>query len=218
MQPKQAPPKEENIVFTRTHNPSHVINKHVISDCISGVKRSGLVKAFGQKRILMATRQPPNLKKLLTAARFDLNPTPREPRKVGLIPCGHCKYCSAGYIVGATGFSFTSSSGRVIEWTYNRLFTCNSKNILYVLLCKNCCENYLGKSDTIKHRIAKHKSDVLNPHNSMCKICTNHLRDCSKFVEPYFVFYPFFYVEEPGLRHFMERWFLNSFKPTLNGQ
>ena len=218
MQPKQTPPQGECIVFTRTNNPAHVFNKHVVSDCISVLKRQKLVKAFGQKRILLATRQPPNLKKLLTAAKFDLNPTPREPRKVGLIPCGNCKYCSNGYVIGATGFSFKSSNGKLIEWTYNRLFTCRSMNILYVLICKYCCENYLGKSDATKRRIAKHKSDVLIPENSTCKRCTNHLRDCSKLVEPYFVFYPFFYVDNPGLRHYMERRFINSFKPTLNGQ
>ena len=218
MQPRQAPPQGESIVFTRTFNPGHVFDKNAIKSCITGVKRRELVKSFGQKRILLATRQPPNLKKLLTSAKFHLNPTPREPRKVGLIPCGNCKYCSTGYIVGATGFDFVSKDGRVIEWTYNRLFSCRSMNILYLLKCKRCRENYLGKSDSTKRRVGKHKSDVLIPENSNCRVCADHLRDCSKLVEPYFVFYPFFYVDNPGLRHFMERRFINNFKPTLNGQ
>ena len=135
-----------------------------------------------------------------------------------MIPCGSCKYCSTGYVVGATGFKFKSKNGNWIEWTYNRLFSCSSMNILYILICRYCCENYLGKSDSTKRRITKHKSDVLRPENSNCRVCTDHLRACSNLVEPYFTLYPFFYVDDPGLRHFMERRFINSFKPTLNGQ
>ena len=151
-------------------------------------------------------------------AKFELNPAPREPGLVGLVPCNRCKFCQGGYIVPCTGFSFLSADGKLIEWTYNRLFSCNSINILYVLICRLCPENYLGKSDSTKRRVSKHKSDVFKPENSNCRVCTDHLASCSKLVEPFFRFYPFFYVDDPGLRHFMERRFINSFKPTLNGQ
>ena len=218
MQPKPVTPQEECIVFTRTYNPNHYFNHDIVQKCISDPKRLEMKKAFRSKRILMATRQPPNLRKLLTSARFELNPAPRDPRLVGLVPCGKCKVCRDQYITAATGFSFVSSEGKTIEWTYTRLFTCDSKNVLYVLICKNCPGNYLGKTDFTKQRIRKHKSDVLHPENSTCIKCVRHLIACSKYVEPFFSFYPFYYADDPGLRHFMERRFITNWKPTLNEQ
>ena len=85
-----------------------------------------------------------------------------------------------------------------------------------MVLCANCPENYLGKAWTVKQRISKHRYDVHHPENSNCKKCINHIRDSSKLVEPYFNFYPFFYVEGSALRHFMERRFIGQWKPTLN--
>ena len=138
MQPKEVPPQGDCIVFTRTYNPNHVFNQDLVKNCITGLKRPELIKAFTSKRILLATRQPSNLKKLLTSAKFELNPVPREPRQVGLVPCNRCKFCRQGYVTPSTGFSMLSSNGKIIEWTYTRLFSCNSLNILYVLLCRNC--------------------------------------------------------------------------------
>ena len=218
MQPKRKPPQGECIVFTRTYNPNHVFNHDIVRNCISGTKRPEVTKTFASKRILMATRQPQNLRKLLTSAKFELNPAPREPRLVGLIPCGRCKVCRDGYITPSTGFNFVSANGKIFEWTYTRLFTCDSKNILYVLKCRICPKNYLGKADCTKQRIRKHKSDVNHPENSNCVKCINHLIGCSNLVEPFFIFYPFYYVDDPGLRHFMERRFIINWKPTLNGQ
>ena len=177
-----------------------------------------MTKAFQNKSVMLTTRQPANLRKLLVKAKFELNPTPREPRRVGLFPCGNCKFCRLGYVIFATGFSVKSKDGRTITWTYNRLFSCNSANVLYVVICKKCPETYLGKTDKTKQRISKHASDVRHPANSKCKACTTHLLKCSNMVEPFFNFFPFFYVEGAALRHFTERRFINLWKPSLNIQ
>ena len=97
-------------------------------------------------------------------------------------------------------------------------FSCDSVNVLYIVCCiaSGCRENYIGKAKTVKSRVSKHASDVRLPHNSKCKKCTNHLREHSKLKEPFFRYYPFFYVNEPGLRHFMETRFRLRWKPTLN--
>ena len=99
-----------------------------------------------------------------------------------------------------------------------KIFLRDSLNILYVLICINCPENYLGKTDKTKQRVSKHASDVRHPENSNCKKCSKHLRECSNMVEPYFKLYPFFYIDDAALRHFMERRFINQWGPSLNGQ
>ena len=166
---------------------------------------------------MLTTRQPTNLRKLLIKSKFLLNPAPLEPRLIGLFPCGKCTFCRKGYIKHATSFNLEHRK-KSFEWRYTRYFSCDSKNILYVIMCKSCPENYLGKTDNLKYRISKHASDVRIPANSNCRKCAEHLRNCSGMVEPFFTCYPFFYVDDKSLRHFMERRFISKWKPSLNSQ
>ena len=134
---------------------------------------------------------------------------------MGLHPCGKCKFCRLGYIKYATEFTLYHGK-KPITWIYTRLFRCDSVHVIYVLICNSCPHTYVGKAKTVKSRVSKHSSDVRNPHNSKCIKCTDHLRECSQSRVPYFRFYPFFYANEPGLRHFFETRFKLRWKPTLN--
>ena len=166
----------------------------------------------------MSKRQPDNLRKMLTSAKFVRHPIPREPRLVGLVPCGKCKYCRLGYIQPATGFSVTNKVGKVITWTYNRLFSCGSRNVLYILACLTPPHFYLGKTQDLPQRCRKHASDVRHPENSNCRECSEHLRDCTHLTEPFFQMFPFWYEDDAEVRHQLERRAINQWKPHLNGQ
>ena len=208
----------EPITFIRTHNPRHAINLSELRNSIVEPYSEPVKKAFKNKWVLCATRQTTNIRKMLTKAKFILNPPPREPRLKGMFPCGKCTCCTAGHFQATNKFSFTDGNNKRVAWEYTREFTCNPKNVLYILLCLKCHAFYLGKTDDTKQRCRKHASDVLHPHNSNCRECSDHLRDCSGLVKPYFRMYPFFYVEGAALRHFMERRFISRWNPTLNGQ
>ena len=215
-QPSQKSRNVEPIIFNRTFNPCQSANLNKIKNCLENMNNTQMKKAFNAKQPLCTTRQPKNLKQLLVKTKFRLNPSiPCAPRRIGLYPCGKCKFCKLGYIQHATEFTLKHRN-KPITWKYNRLFTCDSINILYVVLCIVCNENYLGKTKHCMNRISKHASDVRIPENSKCRKCTDHLRNCSKLREPYFHFYPFFYVNEPGLRHFMETRFRLRWKTSLN--
>ena len=153
---------------------------------------------------------------MLTRAKFQLHPPLRVSKPAGVFPCGNCTYCRRGYIVPATEFVL-KSGGKTITWKYTRHFTCNSKNVLYVV--KNDYDEnfYLGKTQCVKTRVGKHISDVFNPQNSNCKDCSRHLGQVSGMIEPFFRYYPFFYEADPGLRDFMEKKsFTRKWKPQLN--
>ena len=137
---------------------------------------------------------------------------------MGLIPCGNCSCCKYVYITPATEFEFTNGWGKTINWSYTRYFSCDSKNALYIVICNKCRQFYLGKTDDIKQRCRKHASDVRIPSNSNCRECAEHLRSCSALGEPFFTMFPFYYVDNPHLRHFMERRFIRYWKPQLNNQ
>ena len=136
-------------------------------------------------------------------------------KKNGLFHCtSSCKYHKTGYVIECKSFKF----GRYFqfEWTYNRFFTCNSKNVLYLLQCKHCWKFYIGETGDLKERTRLHKSNVLHPHNSNCRKLSEHLRSCSSLTEPYFVIYPLYYVEDQQRRRFIEKRFIKLYKPPLN--
>ena len=214
-EPSREPTEGELVTFVYTYNPNHQINLQKFRHCLKNMRGPSLRAAFENTSPLVTTRQPSNLRKILTKASFTLNPLPKEPRLIGLYPCGKCVYCKNGYITHRTEFTLRHD-GRQIRWRYTRFFSCESMNILYVVICLSCSDNYLGKTKNAKSRMSKHKSDVLNPHNSKCRQCVEHLRKCSSLKEPYFAFLPFFYVDDPSLRHFMEKRFIDRWKPPLN--
>ena len=215
-QPKRQAEKGAIVTFMHTHNPNHIFDRKMIADCLEGPMAKSLKNTFGTTKCLITTRQPPNLKKLLVRAKFDVERPIRSLKQNGLFPCGKCIFCRKGYIKHAEEIVL-KRNGKVMRWKYNKHFSCNSENILYFLLNQWDDEFYLGKAQNTRQRTSKHKSDVENPQNSNCKQCTNHLREVSNLEEPYFNIYPFFYVPEPHLRAFMEHRFIRRFKPTLNG-
>ena len=81
-------------------------------------------------------------------------------------------------------------NGKSVTWNYNIFFDCDSKDVLYILICNNCDYFYLGKAIDFKQRIRKHKSDVKLPQNNTCRECAEHLRDCVK-IELFFRFIRF---------------------------
>ena len=137
-------------------------------------------KAFNDKKILLTTQQPKKLRNLLVRAKFETKTIPKSPKLTGLFLCSNCVYQKAGYIIPCSSFSFKPTKGKTITWTYKNYFSCDSKDIIFILNCKTCDNFYLGQSQDFKQRTAKHKSDVKNPNNATCRICSGHLRDCNQ--------------------------------------
>ena len=215
--PPTAPKIDDPIVFNQVYNPNHKINLNRITKCLDDLTQIPMMQAFRNKKPLTTTRQAANLRRLLVKARFELSPVPREPELFGFYPCGNCTYCNKGYVRHATEFTLLHRS-KPITWRYTRYFTCESRNILYVVFCNFCVDNYLGKTDFTKQRLSKHASDVRNPHNSKCRKASTHFGRCSGMVEPYFTMFPFYYADDKGLRHHLEKRFIFKWKPSLNGR
>ena len=112
---------------------------------------------------------------MLVGAKFKTKTIPKWPEVMGLFLCSNCVYHEAGYIFLCSSFSFKLTNDKTITWTYKNIFSCHSKDV--ILICKTCDNFYLGQTQDLKQRTAKHKSDVKNPHNSTCRICSKHLRE-----------------------------------------
>ena len=106
-------------------------------------------------------------------------------------------------------FSFKSKN-KLLTWLYRCFFSCDSKDVLYVL------PSNIGQTEELKQHTRKHKSDVIHPNNCNCKKCSEYLRTCSKMKGPYFNIYTFLYEENKYLREFKETRYILNCEPQLN--
>ena len=210
-EPKSMPTNDEEnvLVFTQTFNPRHRFDPKIISNSLSQLPNPEMRKAFSKCRVVMGTRQPKSLGKMLIRSKFTPSPTQAPTKEVGLYICKKsCIYHNTGYFRPCTQFKFGK-----FHWKYTRYFDCDSANVLYILICNNCWKFYIGETQETKQRTRKHKSDVLHPENSNCTKLSRHLRSCSNLVEPYFQIYPVYYVEDLEQRRFVEKRWIKYFRP-----
>ena len=150
------------------------------------------------------------LLKILTIAKFEENPLPLPVKEVGFFPFNDCIYHICGYFKLCKSFQFTVND-KSMMWRYKFCFNCDSRNVIYILMCNTSEWFYLGQPINLKQRIRKHKLDVFHPQNSFCKKCWEHLCDFSRMKEPFFRIYPFLYENKKIRKCFMMR-----SKPWLN--
>ena len=84
-------------------------------------------------------------------------------------------------------------------WHYKHYFNCDSKNVIYVLMCTTCEWFYLGQTATLKQIIRK-----------QIKFCH---KDCWRIKKPFFRIYPFLYENKKGLSEFKQKRFIMRWKP-----
>ena len=76
----------EKIIFTRTFNPNHVINLNKFTRSLENKRSNELKQCFQNKTVQLATRQPKNLRKILTKTKFEENPLLPPVKEVGFFP------------------------------------------------------------------------------------------------------------------------------------
>ena len=83
-------------------------------------------------------------------------------------------------------FFWFKVNNKSMIWHCKRYFNCDSKSVIYILMCNICEWFYLWQTTNLKQRIRKHKSDVFHPQNSFCKKYSEHLCNCSRMKEHFF--------------------------------
>ena len=141
---------------------------------------------------------------MLEQAKFETKNVPKTSKLTGLSLHNNFVYHKAGYIIPCSSFSFKPTNGKTITWTYQNYFSCDSKDVLYISICKTCDNFYLRQTQDFKQRNAKHKSQVKTPRERTCRICSEHLKDCNQ-AEPDFQIFLFYYETNTALREHKEK-------------
>ena len=97
---------------------------------------------------------------MFVTAKFDLHPELPNRKPNGLFSCTGCIYHKNGYIKPFKSFTSKLTYEKSVTWNHNKFFYCDSKDVLYTLICNNCDYFYPGKTIDFKQRTRKHKSDV----------------------------------------------------------
>ena len=138
-------------------------------------------KAFKNKVFIKSKRQPPNLKRLLTKAKFTNHPLEdfkvtkcNEPR------CGLCKH-----LIEGSSISFKEKTFKV-----NANMTCKAKNVMNVIQCRGCNEQYIGETVNLRNRVTLHNQHIRVPELRKIPV-SGHIADYSDREPKYYIF-PFF--------------------------
>ena len=175
----------------------------------SELKENKLTKnIFVNDTILLSKRQPPNLKGLLTQAKFC------DFKKQGVNRCRspRCKLCEI--IIEGKAYHFTNTN---YKFSVKSHMTCDTRNCIYVLQCGGCSKYYIGETNNFRLRINLHKDHAKK--NTGLGV-SRHIFECisDNSCEYPFLVMPFFKLkdDDTGLRKTTENYFIQKFKPDLN--
>ena len=165
---------------------------------------------FQGTRLIRSERQPRNLGRLLQSSFFSLS----RP-KWGVTRCNQKKCKACKFVQEVDSFYFHRVN---INFKIRAKFTCESRNLIYVIVCHACDKYYIGSTGNLRGRISGHKSDLKKTTKSM-KV-HKHIANCGTPVPSVpFKIIPFYKCKTKTFaqRVAVENYFRRKFNPELNG-
>lgn len=115
------------------------------------------------------------------------------------------------------GSSYQFNCGFVYNVEDNEHLSCNSKDVIYVLICKTCHGEYIGETQNIRNRLCTHCSHIrTNQH--FCR-ATDHLIECGGHISDVRERFSVFLLEtehDTSIRKAKESFYIRLFKPIMN--
>ena len=202
--------KEEVLPYVSTFNPNNTemfgilkSNMHILTN------DQTMREALSESKIIKSKRQPPNLKRLITKAKFTEQQI-KTTNKVYKCKRPNCALCEC--IEEGNSYNF---NGKVFY--VNETMSCDVKNVIYVMKCNGCKELYIGQTgDKLRTRRTIHAQQIRDPSTRQIPL-SEHIDNCSQN-NPKFQMFPFFKMrtESISARLAKEKHFIRCFKPKLN--
>ena len=170
-------------------------------------------RVLEENPVIKSNRQSKSLKQILTRARFDdsQNQSTAKITKCGRPNCGTCEL-----LIEGESYKFKNGPNFVIK---NNM-SCASRNLLYVIRCEGCGEDYIGQTgNELRKRMTVHKQQIRDPSTRMIPL-SGHISDCAKNKAKQFSLFPFYKFREDANeqeRIVKETDFISKYKPKLNG-
>ena len=199
--------------FVFSHNPRNPNLAPLVRSTIETLKSNSRMKTvLKDTKFIASRRQTPNLGRILTRASFKSDNT--DPvDNAGSYKCRDLRCATCPYLNESKTIRITST-GR--DFKILKHLNCKSKNVLYIITCNGCQEQYVGMTNNqLKTRMTLHRQHIDHPIYRKLGV-SQHLDECSKLEIKYSVT-PFFKIPESRTAGLIkEQLFIKSFKPTLN--
>ena len=146
--------KVSDIRFITTYNPALPnINKIIYDNLSILYTDEDMKKLFPPNSIKTLYRRGKNLKEILSPSLFPSKPSKKES---SITSCDKCDICK-NYLISDNKFR-CKITGRV--YYVRGALSCKSNNVVYVISCANCGNQYVGSAIDFKTRFRIHKSDI----------------------------------------------------------
>ena len=154
-------------------------------------------------KIIKSQRQPKNYKRIITSFTFG------EITTQGVTKCNNkrCKICDI--IIEGKSSPFKDPK---TKFKINKDFSCNSKNVVYIIECSKCKEIYIGSTQALNTRISLHRNNIKITENRKLSV-SKHLYECSHGELKIMSIYQ---TNDYTLLQIKEKKFIDKFKPNLN--
>ena len=204
---ERARTKTAVIPFITTYNPNNPDIYHSVRIIFDSLCSDITVsKAFSNTKLLKSLRQGKSLKRLLTRAD-DKN------RKGVVSKCGDKRCACCSHIIECTDISLCRDSPKL---TISHTLDCNSKSVIYALICASCRKYYIGQTrDTLRNRIRVHRQHINHPESAPLP-ASKHIATCSAALHIKFLVVPLCGVSSNADILLLEQNFIDKLKPKLN--
>ena len=183
MELRQPKPIENNsnLTFISTFNPN---NPKIFDLVKSGVNTlvENNVNGFKNIMLIHAKRQPPNLKRILTNSLFT-------NKTAGVFKCSGSRCLSCQQLLLGILYTFKNVGKQFFLKTK---MTHDSRNLIYVVICPTCREEYIGETGTgnskLRDRVRIYRQHIRQPeHEKLRQISILEL--VAKETSQYFRFF-----------------------------
>ena len=130
------------MLFITAFNPNNPNIYGTIKSSVNCLKNNN-VSGFHNIKLIQSKRQSPNLKKLLTKAEFG-------EVLSGTFNCSDTRCECCNYLLINDHYTFKND--QITLKLKNRL-TCDSFNLIYVVICDTCKEEYIGETGEGKTKL-----------------------------------------------------------------
>ena len=200
---KQGPPPLTFVTTFNKRNPQIFPEIHKHLQTLQ--QNTSMKELLNGTKIIKSERQCNNFKQILTSAKFGTRPT-NGAFKCNKPRCGTCNIIKEGNL-----YTFQDKT----TFEIRRHLTCESQNVVYVLECQKCHENYIGSTTlTLTRRMTLHRSQIKNEQYRILSV-SQHLHSCS---DGNFFVLPILQAKNETLLLLQEERLISSIKPKLNNK
>ena len=155
--------RTDRVVFSLPYHPALPSINGIVKNAWKTMVKDPYLKEIFDKPPMVAFRRPKSLRDMLVRAKLpENNPRKSVRNKNGMKKCQKCVICPF-----VNECKSVQSTYGLHSTTINEPTNCNSTNVIYVITCIKCHEQYIGQTGRpFKERLKEHLSYVRNKKTS----------------------------------------------------